>query len=178
MTTCLHMAQFLVHAQPPSEVFLRRAVSSAYYAVFHLLILESAQHRDKEPLRTTLGRAYDHALMKTASNRILDVREFPYIGEKLKEIAQGFGQLQEDRHFADYNLTEPLDPGDALRQVNAAEKIFVTLPAINREQIVQQPGMGNGAAAGVEAARCEVWPASRGATCAIPGPIRQLPPRN
>jgi hypothetical protein len=55
--------------------------------------------------------------MRTTSNRVLDSREFPYTNEdpkvvaRLKDIAQGFSQLQQDRHFADYNLTEPLDPG-------------------------------------------------------------------
>ena len=82
--------------------------------------------------------------MKTTSNRILDGREFPYTNEnpkvvsELKEIAQGFSQLQEDRHFADYNLTRPLDPVDALSQVKTAEKIFLTLPSIKKEQIVQE----------------------------------------
>ena len=118
----------LVHAQPPSELTLRRSVSAAYYAVFHLLIFEATQHWDNVALRTTLARAYDHGLMKSTSNRILDSREFPYFNEnpkvvrQLREIAQDFSQLQEDRHFADYNLTKPLDPSDALRQVKTAEK--------------------------------------------------------
>jgi hypothetical protein len=119
-------------------------VSAAYYAVFHLLIFEATAHWDNGGLRTTLGRAYDHGLMKTTSNRVLDTREFPYANENarvvrdLREIAQGFSQLQEDRHFADYNLTKPLDPSDALRQVKTAEKIFLTLPTIKTEQIVQE----------------------------------------
>jgi hypothetical protein len=134
----------LVHTEPQSELLLRRAVSAAYYAVFHLLIFEATGHWDSSGLRSTLGRAYDHGLMKATSNRILDSREFPYTNQtpqvvtNLREIAQGFSQLQEDRHFADYNLTRPLDPGDALRQVKAAEQIFLTLPAIKTEQIVQE----------------------------------------
>ena len=137
-------ALFLVHVQPPSELTLRRAVSAAYYAVFHLLIFEATEHWDNIGLRTTLGRAYDHSLMKTTSNRILDGREFRYANEnpavvrQLKDLGQGFSQLQEDRHFADYNLTKPLDPGDALRQVKVAEKIFTTLLAIKTDRIVQE----------------------------------------
>ena len=71
-------ALVLVHTEPQSELLLRRAVSAAYYAVFHLLIFEATEHWDNSGLRTTLGRAYDHGLMKTTSNRILDSREFPY----------------------------------------------------------------------------------------------------
>jgi hypothetical protein len=134
----------LIHFSPPSEMSLRRAVSAAYYAVFHLLIFESTQHWDNTALRTALGRGYDHGLMRTTSNRVLDSREFPYTNEDpkvvatLKDIAQGFSQLQQDRHFADYNLTQPLDPGTALSQVKRAEKIFLTLPLIKNEQIVQE----------------------------------------
>lgn len=137
-------ALLLVHTQPQSQLTLRRAVSAAYYAVFHLLVFEATEHWDNIGLRTTLGRAYDHGLMKSTSNRILDGREFPYTNENphtvknLRELAQGFSQLQEDRHFADYNLTKPLDPVDALRQVKAAEKIFLALPSIKMEQIVQE----------------------------------------
>lgn len=134
----------LIHFSPPSEMYLRRAVSAAYYEVFHLLIFESTQHWDNASLRTALGRGYDHGLMRTTSNRVLDSREFPYTNEDpkvvatLKDTAQGFSQLQQDRHFADYNLTQPLDPGTALSQVKRAEKIFLTLPLIKNEQIVQE----------------------------------------
>ena len=134
----------LIHFSPPSEMLLRRAVSAAYYAVFHLLIFESTQHWDNPALRTALGRGYDHGLMRSTSNRVLDGREFPYTNEDprvvatLRDIAQGFSQLQQDRHFADYNLTQPLDPGTALSQVKRAEKIFLTLPPIKNEHIVQE----------------------------------------
>jgi hypothetical protein len=52
-------------------------------------------------------------------------------------VAQAFSQLQEDRHFADYNLTRDLDPIEALTQVKSAEKIFAMWPAIRAEQIAQ-----------------------------------------
>lgn len=81
---------------------------------------------------------------RCAPRPILDGREFPYTNQDptvvaaLKDIAQGFSQLQQDRHFADYNLTEPLDPGTALSQVKRAEKIFSALPLVKHHQIVQE----------------------------------------
>jgi hypothetical protein len=66
---------------------LRRAVSVAYYAVFHLLIFESTQYWDNPALRTALGRGYDHGIMRTTSNRVLDSREFPYPNEDPKLVA-------------------------------------------------------------------------------------------
>jgi hypothetical protein len=139
----LTQALQLVHVDPPSQLTLRRAVSSAYYAVFHFLISEATSNWSNAPLRTALGRAYDHGIMKTASNRILNTKDFPFAGEdpavvsNLRFIAQSFSQLQEDRHFADYNLTKDLDPVDALKQVKSAEEIFNTWPSIRAEQIAQ-----------------------------------------
>lgn len=128
---------------PPTQLTLRRAVSAAYYAVFHLLIAEATSNWGNAALRPALGRAYDHGLMKTASNRIVDANKFPFIGadamivKSLRLVAQTFAQLQEDRHFADYDLTEDLDPADALLQVKSAQEIFDTWPTIRNEQIAQ-----------------------------------------
>lgn len=139
----LTQALQLVHAVPPTQLTLRRAVSAAYYAVFHFLITEATSNWQNVPLRSALGRAYDHGVMKTASNRILNTRDFPFTGENpavvadLRFVAQAFSQLQEDRHFADYNLTKDLDAVEALTQVKSAEKILTIWPAIRGEQIAQ-----------------------------------------
>jgi hypothetical protein len=139
----LAQALQLVRVLPPSQLTLRRAVSAAYYAVFHFLIAEATSNWNNVPLRTALGRAYDHGIMKTASNRILSTKDFPFSGEdpsvvaKLRSVAQLFSQLQEERHFADYNLTKDLDPVEALTQVKSAEEIFNTWPTIRAEQIAQ-----------------------------------------
>jgi hypothetical protein len=133
----------LARVSPPSQVTLRRAVSGAYYAVFHFLIAEATSNWSNPPLRSALARAYDHGTMKTASNRILNTRDFPFAGEdpavvsKLRLVARIFSQLQEDRHFADYNLTKDLDPVEALTQVTSAEAIFGIWPTIRGEQIAQ-----------------------------------------
>src|ERR1700694_2704784 len=133
----------LVHFFPSSQLTLRRAVSAAYYAVFHFLIAEAASNWSNASLRTALGRAYDHGIMKTASNRILNTKDFPFTGEdptvvsQLRFVAQTFSQLQEDRHFADYNLTKDLDQVEALTQVKSAEKLVNTWPSIRGEQITQ-----------------------------------------
>ena len=140
----LSQALYLVHSTPSTQASLRRSVSSAYYAVFHLLIAELTSNWSNVVLRTALGRAYDHGIMKTASNRILSTRDSSFAGEdpqvvaKLRLVARTFTQLQEDRHFADYNLTKDLEPIDALTQVNSAEKIFAMWPLILTYQIVQE----------------------------------------
>lgn len=133
----------LAAVNPPTQLTLRRAVSAAYYAVFHFLIAEATSNWGNASLRTSLGRAYDHGTMKTASNRILSTNEFHFAGEdakvvsSLRFVAQTFSQLQEERHFADYNLTKDLDPAEALAQVKSAEEIFNTWPSIRGQQIAQ-----------------------------------------
>ncbi len=78
-----------------------------------------------------------------SSNRISNPRVFPFTGEyatalaSLRSVAQTFSQLQEDRHFAGYNLTKDLDPVEALTQVTSAERIFTIWRTIRAEQIAQ-----------------------------------------
>lgn len=137
------LTQALQLVRVSTQLALWRAVSAAYYAVFHFLIAEATSNWNNVSLRTALGRAYDHGVMKTASNRILNLKDFPFTGEdpavvaNLRFVAQAFSQLQEDRHFADYNLTKDLDPVEALTQVKSAEKVFTIWPAIRGEQIAQ-----------------------------------------
>ena len=137
-----HALEF-VHRSPPTQLSLRRAVSAAYYAVFHFLISEATSNWGNVSLRTALGRAYDHGVMKTASNRILDKERFPFTGQdatvvrNLRFVGRSFSQLQEAREFADYNLTKDLDPAEALAQVRSAEEIFNAWPSIRGQQIAQ-----------------------------------------
>ena len=137
-------ALLLVHGKPQTQANLRRSVSAAYYSVFHLLIAEATSNWGNVALRTTLGRAFDHGPMKQASKRVSSHKESPFTGEdplivaSLRYVAQTFTELQEHRHFADYNLTADLDPLDALAQVKSAEKVFHLWPQIRAHQIAQE----------------------------------------
>ena len=141
----LEQAIQLVHKEPknPKQASLRRAVSTAYYALFHLLINESVANWSLAKFRAALGRAFDHTTMKAASNRIQDSRQFPFIGEDptvvaaLKDVAKTFAQLQEKRHTADYDNTTFWTRTEALKQVKSAEQAFITWRRIRSEQIAQ-----------------------------------------
>lgn len=134
----------LVHAVPKTQASLRRSVSTAYYAIFHLLIAEATSNWNNAALRSSLGRAFDHGPMKQASDRVSNPRTSPYPGEDaqvvatLRNVALTFSQLQEGRHFADYNLTRDLEAIDALAQVKSAEKVFQVWPSIRTYQITQE----------------------------------------
>lgn len=135
----------LVHKEPrkPKQASLRRAISTAYYALFHLLIHESVANWKRQDLRATLGRAFDHGNMKSASNRIQDRRQFPFTGENpsvvadLRNVAKVFAELQEQRHTADYDNTKFWTKTDALAQVVSVQQAFGSWKNIRNERIAQ-----------------------------------------
>src|SRR6476620_5195535 len=60
-------------AKKPKQVNLRRAISSAYYAVFHYLVHEACcvqigGGHGQAPYRHVIGRAFTHTVMKQACN--------------------------------------------------------------------------------------------------------------
>jgi hypothetical protein len=65
----LELAKNLAHLDPtnPRQACLRRAVSTAYYALFHLLISEATLNWARPELRSELGRFFGHGRMKSAS---------------------------------------------------------------------------------------------------------------
>jgi len=142
----LRQAIQLVHKEPknPKQASLRRAVSTAYYAVFHLLISEAVSNWSRVNLRAALGRAFDHGAMKAASKRIQEARQFPFVGEDpvtvaaLKPVAKTFSQLQEKRHTADYDNTTFWTRTEALIHIKSAEQAFKTWKSIREAQIAQE----------------------------------------
>ena len=74
-TDLLKQAEFLAKKEPrrPKQVSLRRAVSSSYYALFHLLVEECTRFLvsgvQRQPLRDCLARAFHHGKMKTISRQ-------------------------------------------------------------------------------------------------------------
>lgn len=97
----------------PRQSDLRRAVSTAYYALFHLLTQAGAAlvHRSAA-LRLLLARHYEHRDMKNASRGFADARlTAPLerivgdIPDELSAVAKTFVELQEARHLADYDTS-------------------------------------------------------------------------
>jgi len=133
------------------------AVSSAYYTLFHFLISEAVANWNQASLWATLGRAFDHAAMKSASSRVLNAglyqfrREDPSVAEKLRKVAKAFIALQDKRHTADYNnstfwtrlsghafLDTPFwTRNDALDFFTTAERAFALWQQIRTAQIAQ-----------------------------------------
>ena len=141
----LTQAGELIHKNEPKspQADLRRAVSTAYYALFHLLISETTLNWSRDSSRDAFGRMFDHALMRKASHRLLDSRLFPFFGEDpkvaqdLKTVAQAFVQLQDKRHIADYHNGVRWTHVESLREVTTVRKAFLIWASIRNENIAQ-----------------------------------------
>jgi len=133
----LEQANFLSgrEANKPKQASLRRAVSAAYYAVFHLLAEEAAAQATvaaPRGLSQRAQRALEHGEMKQAAQNF-DGRQLPRhiqpllstpLSLELIGVARNFVQLQELRHEADYDVTAKFDRTTVQRQIKLAEQLF------------------------------------------------------
>src|SRR3954453_4960120 len=120
----LEQAQHLASRElkRPRQASLRRAVSAAYYAVFHLLAAEAAQKlAPSQParLRLQIRRAFVHSIMRQACERVvkgpppapLDALLTLPIERDLILVARAFVALQDARHAADYDIAASFNRG-------------------------------------------------------------------
>src|SRR5579863_5131621 len=67
----LEQAYHLARREPkrPRQASLRRAVSTSYYALFHLLISEATRNWKQSSQRAAFGRYFQHGGMAKASDK-------------------------------------------------------------------------------------------------------------
>ena len=124
-------ARALLPARPgrPRNTDLRRAVSTAYYAMFHCLarscadtlIGKSGAVRGTDAWTRTY-RALDH---NTVKRRCRDAQGSERFSENTRLFAETFAQIQTQRHRADYA------PGGVFRKSEVAQRIIEVEDAIN-----------------------------------------------
>ena len=113
---------------PRPEAELRRAISTAYYALFHLLINASTTRGVATvDLRPYVARKFEHRLMLAVCKRYaslaVDMTGQPVPAE-VQRIADSFVQLQNARHKADYNVKDSVTPVEAQTFVQMARGTF------------------------------------------------------
>jgi hypothetical protein len=115
----------------PSQASLRRAVSTAYYALFHLLIEEAAQRWQGSPEACTgLQRAFGHSRMKDLSMKFRERTWLDWHGNRqpvppaLQTVANAFVDLQQERHAADYANNEQWSVTEVQALLNTARLAF------------------------------------------------------
>jgi len=140
----LKQAKQLAQIDPrrPKQVNLQRAVSSAYYALFHLLTSQaSALYAAEFELAARINRTLNHGEMRKVSSMIANNKhpkgvQVPGGGyitpTELKTVANAFILLQQARHDADYDLTFRLSRKEALEFAQMAREAFEGLEAVKK----------------------------------------------
>ncbi len=126
----------------PTQASLRRSVSTAFYALFHLLIQEASANWSRADTRDYLARAFEHRTMKDASTRAenadYEASVPPHVVGKLRFVARAFRELQLQRHLADYSNATKWDRTKASAKVNQAKTAFNDWKSIRNEYVAQR----------------------------------------
>jgi hypothetical protein len=122
----------------PPAAQLRRGVSTAYYALFHLLVHETMARIIADPtLRADLARLIGHDKTKSVCKEYADAQLDPagqiklksgaVIPVQLQSIGAAFVALIEARHSADYDSNPAKDPthAQAFTSLMTAEDAFL-----------------------------------------------------
>ncbi len=128
----------------PKQANIRRAISSAYYALFHLLIESTVNvllPSRAQALRDQLSRSFEHRNMLQAAKTFAGAganSKDPWLvalkpatpSADLKDVARQFADLQEARHKADYAV------GERFRRSFALSLIVMTRLAFKKWRVI------------------------------------------
>ena len=148
----LEQARHLANREPkrPKQASLRRAVSTAYYAIFHLLSMETAKNWKRPAERFTVARMLDHTPMAKACsrkrdelNRYFNTTPRPRPGhdydvrKHLQVITNTFVDMLQHRHTADYDGATTWSRTDVLEKIQSVEEAFNSWREIRDEHEAQ-----------------------------------------
>ncbi|HVC61395.1 MAG TPA: hypothetical protein VND19_13665 [Acetobacteraceae bacterium] len=134
----LEQARHLAKREPtrPHPASLRRAVSASYYALFHFLVAKGARliaPARPDGLRAQVGRAFVHTDMKAlcrqfagrtgSSDHVRPLLTQP-LDPGLILIATRFLELQEERHAADYGMSQNFTRFAVLNMTDDVQRAF------------------------------------------------------
>ena len=130
-------ARSLMELDPrqPTQANQRRAVSTAYYAVFHALartaadLLIGVKHT---AAWHQVYRALEHGHAKRACRNKHAMEGFP---SEILEFAGTFVVLQDARHQADYSLEVRCERNGTLAAIDRAEKAISQLEGANIQHL-------------------------------------------
>ena len=146
----LEQAWHLANREPkrPKQASLRRAVSAAYYALFHLLTTETAKNWKRAAERPTLARMLDHGPMgKVCTTKRDELNEYfkrsprssreREVAQHLHTITNTFVVMLQHRHTADYNGAIKWTRTDTLDKIQLVEAAFESWREIREEPVAQ-----------------------------------------
>jgi uncharacterized protein (UPF0332 family) len=139
--TLIEQAWLLVRhdRKRPRQANLRRAVSAAYYAVFHMLSTEIAlllaPGMGRAQLRARAGRILEHGELKNVCKQsegiVQKLLDRPS-SDELRRFADATFNLQEWRHSSDYDLSETWSRSRAADAIRLAEFAIADWEVIKR----------------------------------------------
>ena len=116
------------------QTLMRRSISTAYYAAFHLFIEDFVEHWEFPDQRARLGRMFAHRKMSTG----FTLKGNPTPAEQaLQDVITDFSQLQKDRERADYDSGWRLVETDVRNAIRLAEDVFAKWRNIKDEPIAR-----------------------------------------
>ena len=128
---------------PPSQADLRRAISAAYYAVFHTLAAPNAELVAGQPKSSMSSYAWERVLPPLGPRQ--SAEQSPGGSEPTvptrRNFARAFIDLQDSRHRADYNPNAPIDISLTVNIIARAETVigdFARLPEEERRLFAAQ----------------------------------------
>ena len=130
------------------QASLRRAISTAYYALFHLLVSETTLNWSRLETRSALGRLFEHGKMKRVCEKTVSdlnkmFNERPQdspeltIPKHLRTIAKAFVLAYQERNDADYEVSKEWSRTDVLSLVDTVSDAFKSWEAIKHEPAAQ-----------------------------------------
>ena len=115
----------------PRQTDLCRAVSTAYYALFHSLArccadsISGSRGRGRQAW-TKAYRALEHGLAKHQCNNGDLIRDFPL---EIQVFAGSFVSMQEKRHEADYNPDAKFSRRQVMKFIDEVERTIIGFDA-------------------------------------------------
>jgi uncharacterized protein (UPF0332 family) len=136
----LEQANHLANREPkrPRQASLRRAVSTAYYALFHLLVADAISHWNKPQQRAQMARGFEHTAMKDASKKIAgkDFRNSdPGMVGHLRTVAAAFVNMQQFRHAADYSHATKWAKTEVQDHIATVTEAFASWRIVRNEKV-------------------------------------------
>jgi hypothetical protein len=146
----LGIAQHLANLDPhhAHQASLRRAISTACYALFHLLISEATANWSRPELRGALARVFDHGAMKQAAeSKVSELNSYlngnppagyeRTVADHLHNVVNVFVQMQYHRNEADYNVDKQWKFTEVQLHVASVVDAFSSWRVIREEPVAQ-----------------------------------------
>jgi hypothetical protein len=136
------------HPRSGAKQICEGLFSTAYYALFHLLISEATLNWARPELRPMLGRLFDHGPMcSTSVTKGAELNAYfssnppespeRTVAQHLLTVCKAFVQAQQRRVDADYNMGREVTETETLTQIESVTEAFRSWNIIRDEATAQ-----------------------------------------